>query len=72
MKIIQKKEYKPDEMGMIDYPIGHKFEINGYKYIVNRSTGSCDECDFKNKKYCDLVYCSRMRDDKKEVIFKRI
>ena len=72
MKIIQKIECKPDRYGVYDYPVGHIFELNGYKYIVNVSTGSCNECDFRHKKYCDLVYCSKMREDKKEVIFKKM
>ena len=43
------------------------------KYVAMISKLSCNECDFKNKRYyCNSVYCSCMRNDKKDVIFKQI
>lgn len=72
MKIIQKIEYKPDRYGMYDYPIGYIFKVDGNKYTANISKESCDACDLQRNKYCDLVYCSSIRKDNNNVIFKMI
>lgn len=73
MKITKKEEYKQNEYGMYDYPVGYIFEMGENKYVATISKLSCNECDFKNKRhYCNSVYCSCMRNDKKDVIFKQI